>query len=103
MSKLKLKTETKCQHTDTIDQLMPEGCKHYSKKLCVSCNAFIGWNKSPKTLEEKDRRTKLISDLKELNLSSFERSFVTSIDSVMHLTPKQDEVWKRICNKYNKI
>lgn len=105
MSKANPKTDsqTKCQHTNTIDQMMPEGCIHYSKKLCADCNAFITWNKSPKTLEDKENRTNLINSLKKLNLSSFERSFVTSIDSLMHLTPKQDEVYKKICNKYNLI
>ena len=100
-SESKPKSKSLCPHTDTMDQIMHEGCKHYSKKICTKCNAFIKWNPRPKTLKDKEDRDKLINILKGLNLSSFEKSFVFSISLLMHLTPKQQDVWEKICDKYD--
>jgi hypothetical protein len=94
--------ENDCSHKNTFDQLMPEEYIHYSKKMCLDCNKFITWNPNPNTIIKKEARNKTIEELKQMNLSSFERSFTTSIQTLSHLSPKQEEVWIKICDKYHK-
>jgi hypothetical protein len=97
----------KCDHNETMDQIMPQGYIHYSKKICVKCNKFLRWNPNPETIRQFDSRVKLIQGIvneHEINgnmMNKFEDSFLKSIIKSKHLTPKQNDCWIRICEKYN--
>ena len=97
------KQKKMCNHEQTIDQMMPEGCIHYSKKICVLCNSFIKWNQNPNTIAKKEAMNKIIEKIILLDLTKFEKSFVSSIHSLNHLSPKQEEIWIKICDKYKII
>lgn len=91
-----------CNHDETIDELMPEGCIHYSKKVCIKCNKFLRWNPNPETIKQFNERVTIIQTLMGITgLSEFEKSFLRNIKTCKHLTPKQNDVWVKICKKYD--
>lgn len=94
----------KCNHNETTDELMPSGYIHYSKKICLICGKFLKWNSNPEIIKQFDQRIKIIQTiLEKYAVNVFEKSFLSTIKTCKHLTPKQNEVWIKICDKYNNI
>lgn len=79
-----------CPHADYIITLCDSG-PHYAKKLCRTCERFLGWVANPKTAE---RRADILAKANELYKeakSLWECQFLNSvIENDGKMSPKQE-------------
>jgi ssDNA-binding Zn-finger/Zn-ribbon topoisomerase 1 len=80
-------------------EIMGNESKHYAAARCVQCNSFLKWLPNPQNQEKRDRRSRLIGKWlanPKLNINHWERSFLSSIQKLKSLSPKQSENFEKI-------
>jgi transcription elongation factor Elf1 len=86
-----------CDRHSTV--LMGREAKHYAAARCAICDIFIRWMPAPQNSEKREKRSQLISEWlndPKLSISDWERSFLSSIQKLKSLSPKQSECFDKI-------
>lgn len=87
----------KCNSSDFVVLSCPEVNVHSCKRVCARCHAFQSWAPSPKTLENQVyRQNQIDTALSYPSLTDFQRKFMMNIYNQRHLTPKQNDLFKKI-------
>ena len=90
-----------CVHTSTVTQRLPDTHKHYSKKICISCGAFLRWLPRPENVErQKLNAFKLARLAMCARLSPWECAFVREVSQRRKVSPKQQEIIDRLSATY---
>src|SRR6266478_8970255 len=92
-----------CTHSSTATELLPRESQHYAKLKCAGCGAFLRFLPKPENITKwKLNGFKLAKLQMAPGLNQWEREFVQSLAKIGNskLTPKQQEVFDRLCLTY---
>jgi hypothetical protein len=98
-----LKLGAGCTHTaGTTARFFTEG-PHYAELQCSSCGAHISYLPKPATLERRARNAANLSRLLIASpLKVWDREFLSSLSKQAKWSPRQQEVFDKICVTYLK-
>lgn len=102
-----------CDNTEVNVVELPAGLAHTHKKMCKVCNKFVGWSNSaaihpkrappdPAIEIAHTERLHIIRDITPY-ATKWEKNFCQSIYTHRTLTPKQQEVWDKMCKTYREV
>jgi hypothetical protein len=89
-----------CTHEFTVAVEAPP--PHFMKLQCSSCGAFRGWVMDPKNVERRRfNKFRIGWLLAKAPLTSWEKTFLESVETQKKLSPRQVEVLDRLYEKNN--
>src|SRR5438477_12753005 len=91
-----------CTHSATRSVRMPATSRHHARVECADCGAFLKFLARPENIERRKLvGVQLAKLIEHSGLSPWEWQFIGSLAKQgTKLSPKQQEVFDRICAKY---
>jgi hypothetical protein len=102
MNEIRISVGGVCPHEKTVVKQLPPGCQHYAELRCACCGSFMRWLPSPQNIERRKANAFRLAKLQMLpGLTAWEHEFLRSLaNQGGKLSPKQQEVFDRLCNAY---
>jgi hypothetical protein len=90
-----------CQHTELLTETMPSGHVHFARVKCRSCGRTLKWLAKPATIERQRLNAFRIAQLSMCDgLTAWERRFVQSLAHARKFSPRQLQIFDRLCGTY---